>query len=292
MRTSQLEKAKNQISQFFEANSKRAYTEKALEIILSSNRDNWKIPGGKKVTDFADFLVKSLLMEKSIILKNDSANPITIFTWKSKDDLTILNGLRNGSYFSHYTAMSLHSLTEQIPKSIYLNHEHSKPISESKPSLLSQNSIDQAFSKEQRKSDDIYSFNNRKIFLLNGKYTKRLGVINRIQQDQSYSFTDLHRTLIDIAIRPSYSGGVFEVLQAYENAKNSVDPYLIKKYLDKLNYIYPYHQVIGFYLEKAGYDNKILKIFNEKINYKFYLTYNIRNPQLDERWNLYFPKGM
>lgn len=30
--------------------------------------------------------------------------------------------------------------------------------------------------------------------------------------------TDLERTLIDIAVRPAYSGGVFEVLEAFKNA--------------------------------------------------------------------------
>ena len=36
-------------------------------------------------------------------------------------------------------------------------------------------------------------------------------------------------------------------------------------YKKKMNYIYPYHQAIGFYLSKAGYDKdqlELLKNFN------------------------------
>ncbi|MBK9319187.1 MAG: hypothetical protein IPM91_10410 [Bacteroidetes bacterium] len=91
------------------------------------------------------------------------------------------------------------------------------------------------------------------------------------------AFTDLERTLIDIAIRPSYSGGVTEVLRAYELAKEKADIQKLRNYLTQMDFIYPYHQVIGFYLEKAGYSDQIQHLFASDNKYKFYLTYSIKN---------------
>ena len=62
-------------------------------------------------------------------------------------------------------------------------------------------------------------------------------------------FTNLERTLIDAAVRPVYAGGVFEVRKAYQLAKEKVSVNRLAALLQKLNYIYPYHQAIGFYLE-------------------------------------------
>ena len=119
-----------------------------------------------------------------------------------------------------------------------------------------------------------------------------MGVIPRNSKSESYKYTDLERTLIDIAIRPVYSGGVFEVLGAYKAAEKKLDPVKLESYLTQLNFIYPYHQVIGFYLEKAGYDAKTLTLFEKDQKFKFYLTYNIRSKEFSSKWNLYFPKGI
>ena len=71
-----------------------------------------------------------------------------------------------------------------------------------------------------------------------------------------------------------------------------VDPKKLESYLTELNFIYPYHQVIGFYLEKAGYGTKVLKLFEKETPFKFYLTYNIRSKEFSPKWNLYYPKGI
>lgn len=55
-----------------------------------------------------------------------------------------------------------------------------------------------------------------------------------------------------------------------------------------MHYIYPYHQALGFYLEKAGYEKQALVPFLKmKQVHKFYLTYNMRFTEFDPRWNLF-----
>ena len=69
-----------------------------------------------------------------------------------------------------------------------------------------------------------------------------------------------------------------------------------KYYLQELKaeyYLYPYQQLIGFYLEKAGYPTSQFESFKKlQSPYRFYLDYAIANPVLDNTWNIYFPKGL
>ena len=137
-----------------------------------------------------------------------------------------------------------------------------------------------------------FLFKDKKIILTNGKFTNKLGVIKRQNNNQCFDFTDLERTLIDVAVRPVYAGGVFEVIEAYNNAKGKLNVKKLVDYLDKLNYIYPYHQVIGFYLEKSGYNESVLELFRKEMKFNFYLTYDIRNKEYSEKWKLFYPKGV
>ena len=62
--------------------------------------------------------------------------------------------------------------------------------------------------------------------------------------------------------------------------------------LKKLAYVYPYHQVIGFYMQRAGYDTAQLDTLKRLgLQFDFYLTYGMRDKQLDPTWRLYLPKG-
>lgn len=64
--------------------------------------------------------------------------------------------------------------------------------------------------------------------------------------------------------------------------------------LEKLNYIYPYHQAIGFYLDKAGYyEDSALKLLQKfGLKYDFYLAHQIDDVDYSKEWRLYFPKGL
>lgn len=239
------------------------------------------------------FLMKKGDLIETTIRSIDSSDTV-VYTWRSTDEMTILPGLMNNSYYAFYTSLFLHQLTLQIPKTYYLNFERSKQsvVNKTQQPVLTQENIDAAFSKPQRKSARQYFYKDKKIIVTNGRFTNELGVIAINNSEQSYRFTDLERTLIDITIRPSYSGGVTEVLKAYELAREKVDIQKLKSYLTEMNFIYPYHQVIGFYLEKAGYSTEIQKLFYGDKKYKFYLTYSIKNPMHSTKWNLVYPSGM
>jgi predicted transcriptional regulator of viral defense system len=290
-RKNQLDANLHIIEDYFERLYVKSFTEKKLRELFENNRFNCEIPNNKSFRHVLNYLLnKKFIIENNII--SDNNENTSIYSWKNSDELTIIAGLKNQSYYSYYTAMYIHQLSLQIPKTIYLNFEHSKPKHHFNNDELSQESIDKAFEKEQRKSSNIYQYMDKKIILTNGKYTGRLGVIDYHKKERYIQYTDIERTLIDIAIRPVYAGGVFEVLNAYKKAKGTIDISKLVYYLNKLAYLYPYHQAIGFYLEKSEYsDYEINLLASKAMNYKFYLTYNIRNKEFSKRWQLFYPKG-
>lgn len=105
--------------------------------------------------------------------------------------------------------------------------------------------------------------------------------------------TKLERTLIDITVRPAYAGGVHSVLGVFKSAKNRTCISTLIATLKKLNHLYPYHQAIGFYMERAGYDRagyKKLRSLGLKVD--FYLAHDLGDAKYDSGWRLYYPKGL
>lgn len=138
-----------------------------------------------------------------------------------------------------------------------------------------------------------------KVCLLNSKHTGYAGVEERAvrlpeeKEAIQLRLTDVERTLIDIAVRPFYAGGIAEVQKAYRRAVGRASVNRIAGVLRNLGYVYPYHQAIGCYLESAGYDKKAVDLFYERFEYDFdfYLSYGMKETEYVPRWRIHVPKG-
>ncbi len=137
-------------------------------------------------------------------------------------------------------------------------------------------------------------FQDGQITVLNGKSTARLGVTKmESPSGGAIEVTNIERTLIDLSVRPVYGGGVGNVLAAYQRAKERVSVKALLATLKRLDYVYPYHQAIGFYMERAGFDAPSChKLCRLGLKFDFYLCHNIRNKAYDGFWRLYYPKGV
>jgi len=290
MAKSRFQISKKDIIAEFDNSGKNVFAYLDISTILEKNRGSWRLPVSLTTREF----IKLLLLYTKI-KKVDFDFPIrrvTRFTWGDASALSLALSLENSSYLTHYTATFLHNLTEQVPKTVYVNFEQSgKARSDN---VLLQSGIDRAFSSPARISSNTAIFEDYKICMLNGQFTNRLGVTEIVtDENENLQVTDIERTLIDIAVRPSYAGGLYEVLNAYRKAQGKVSINKLSAMLRKLNYLYPYHQAIGFYLDKAGVYKEtqieLLKQFDFK--YDFYLTHQMKEREYSKEWRLYYPRG-
>jgi hypothetical protein len=188
--------------------------------------------------------------------------------------------------------MALHALSDPGEQVVYVNQEQSaKPAP---TGSLTQSAIDRAFQNRARASQYIFRHGSTKFVLLSGKQSGNLGVIPMPDETGTpYPTTHLERTLIDITVRPAYAGGVAAVLEAYRQAHRRLSIPTLVDTLARLDYVYPFHQAIGFYLERAGTtQEETAPLRALGLEYDFYLVNQIEKAARDATWRIYYPREL
>ena len=261
-----------------------------LASVLLQNRRSWHLADHTTLSAFISFLEKHGDLKVHKFRSKTYGQQITRYSLGKASPLELAISIRKRAYLCHATAVTLHGLAKLSPKTIYLNVEQSpKPSSQGS---LTQDGIDRAFSGKQRQSNLIYDYNDVSVIMISGKNTNRLGV-EEISGPASepLQVTNLERTLIDIVVRPAYAGGTSQVLKTYRAAKDRVSIDRILAILKKLDYVYPYHQSIGFLMQKTGYPEKsCAKLSALGLSHDFYLAHGLQQPEYSKNWRLFYPK--
>lgn len=281
----------NDVLSILEKSNQKIYKSADLSDIFSDLMDQGKLPKGLSVANFINKILDNTdLREVNLPFPNRTEKRYVL------NDYSIYGlaiSLRKGAYFSHLSAAYLNGFLSESPREIYINYEQTpKPLP--KQTLVQEN-IDKAYKNSPRETKTKVNFENYAISILNGKYTNQLGVINiPTPQGEILRVTDVNRTLIDLVVRPIYSGGVANVIRIYKKASNSLSIPKLIDLLSKLKYIYPYHQNLGFYLERTGvFKKKDLECIKKiGIEYEFYLTHDIQKLKYSSEWHIYYPEEL
>ena len=292
--TRKLDTAIPAITTYLDSQSQRVFQRRELAQIVGTHAEQWQVPTSLSTRKCLERLTRQESPLKQVTLASEHYQPMIRYVWREASPYTLALSIKPGAYLCHGSAVFLHGLNDQLPRTIYVNKEQSE-----KPSptgQLSQEAIDRAFIHPQRRSRYVFVWGDTSIVVLSGKHTQRLEV-GTVEgpNGETLEATTIARTLVDIAVRPDYAGGVYQVLAAYEGARERVNINALFAILKKLNYRYPYHQVVGFYLTRAGYDpDKVARLKSLGLHFDFYLDYAIpeKNRIYDPEWRLFFPKGL
>lgn len=291
-RATRVAEGRARLVRFLDGVPQRVYSRQELLRLFHDHAPEWQLLSRVTPSNFIDYLQSELGMEQVVLLGETHSQKFTRYLWREPSVLEVAGSLRSTAYLSHASAVYVHGLSDQIPRTLYVNYEQSpKP----RPSGgLTQAGIDRAFRGKQRESTFAFDYRDYQFILLSGKNSRNLEVSRvPLPEGGSVRVTSLERTLIDITVRPNYSGGVFQVLDAYRGARDQVSVGRLVATLKKLDYIYPYHQAIGFFMERAGFEARQLSRLREiGMEYDFFLAHQLQDLQYDRSWRIHYPAGL
>jgi len=294
MNKARVQIAKPDIVKLFNEHPTKVWRQSDIAKILTEHREFWRLAQSTTTTEFIKFLTTSASLSQ-IVFPFQKPYPREIrYLWGDVRLQDVMLTLKPHCHFSHYTAVQMHGLTEQVPKTTYLNFE--QPLPSNSTGELNQKSIDAAFKRRVRTTNYVAETEQFRVCLLNGKNTGYLGVEEHEVRTEGRPgrnrLTSIERTLIDIAVRPVYSGGVFEVLKAYRLARDKISVNKLAAMLHQLKFIYPYHQVVGFYLDRAGFKSTLLDLLRRfPMKFDFYLEHQMKQTEYVQAWRLHVPQG-
>ncbi|MDO8749409.1 MAG: hypothetical protein Q7J72_09905 [Candidatus Omnitrophota bacterium] len=262
MKISKFETKLDVIKNYFKQAKKSIFTFTEIVNILEDKRLEWDLPNTMTAFKFLELLLKRTDLKKTSIKFPN--REYSLFSWGDVSVWVYCLSFIKNLYYTHRTALYIHKLINDPPDKIYVNFEQRRSSASNYSSSLSQGRIDFAFSRTQRVTTNIANFKEYKVYLLNGQNTNMCGVIEAYFNQNKVLVTNLERTLIDIVVRPSYTNGILEILNCYKLAKEGISIENLIRTLKKLAFVYPYHQAIGFLLEKSGVynQNEISKLKN------------------------------
>ncbi len=235
---------------------------------------------------------------------SDYTNQIYVFFPSQHNIFTISKVFGKDAYFSHHAAIYLNQLTKDRSNTIYLKNTFKNKTNLIERSDFKQKSVDVAFSKPMRKSNKInyiwWNDTDYKIVIIEGVSLNKKGIKMLAygnNKDLFIPYSDIERTLIDAVIRPTYSGGMDSIVEAFFAAKEIIDIRKMALYLNELNLNYPYERNVALYMKKAGYNQLEINFFLNNINltkvtYDFYLDYQIIKKVYDSELQIYYPLNL
>ena len=286
-----LDRLSEKILAFFGACQRSVFSKQHIADVLHEDTDlAWSLLG-VSLPRIVSFLVANGVVQE-ITLGSPAGTLVTRYARSHASPFEVAQSLADDCYLCHESALYLNGLADAPSPIIYINQEQTpKP----RPSgRISQETIDRAFRSPQRRSKREYTYGRHRILVLNGKQTGNLGTgMLTGDSGEHLRATLLERTLIDVVVRPEYAGGPARILEAYRRSVPRLAVEQLATILRALDHVYPYHQVIGFYLERAGVPGDRLKPLRELgLNFDFYLAYGMSSPEYDAAWRVFFPKAL
>jgi len=278
----------------FDAMRHRALRLGEIVAVFKANGAKWRLADYTTPSDFVQWLIDQGLLKRLPL--DTGGKPADVHVWRQASDheIALAMGPREKTYLGYFVAAAMHDLTVQVPKVIHVCIEQSPKAASDIP--ITQEMIDTSYAKPPRESRLVATLpSGNRVQIVNAVHSGGIGVVPLAMPGVApgpLRATDIERTLIDLAIRPHYAGGVFEVLDMYRRAVGRVSANRLRSHLVRLGYRYPYHQVVGFLLENAGADATALApLASLPQTFDLPLAHGLQRAGYSSRWRVWYPEG-
>ncbi|MDN5076760.1 hypothetical protein PJV89_01010 [Aliarcobacter butzleri] len=188
--------------------------------------------------------------------------------------------LEKNGFFSMFTSLNIQGLTNFRDNFIFISKERMKRVN-FKSKDITQEAIDKAFTNKPRRTKAYATIYNYNIVILESNNTQEIGIIKY----KGYKISSINRVFVEIISNIQYSKTPDDVIYEFKNLKDKLDINEIFNIIEKFDFVYPYYQLAGYYLEKIGFlKEELSKFFNKKTDLIFYTIKNKEKYTLDEYW--------
>ncbi len=262
---------------------KKLYSLKDLHLFLNRLKMERLIAQDVSSRRFFDLLQNSLNL-KTYSVSSEKINKVRYSLYCDINIYDFVNTFEKQGFFSMTTALNIQKLSDQKNNFIFYSKELS-PKNYSPNSQFSQKDIDQAYQKEYRFTRSIASYEDKYIIYLTPKNTNHFEVI----EYGDYAVSSVHRAFVEMIMNVQYFKGFGTVIKIFEPLKNKLEPQRVFDVVKSFDSIYIYYQLVGFSLNKIGFDKKNLDLFKQHVSeLKFYIEKNKRDYSFDNYWNIYY----
>ena len=192
------------------------------------------------------------------------------------------SSLENKSFFPMFTSLNIQGLSNYRSNFVFISKER-KERNNFASRILTQDAIDKAFASSPRRTKAHDVINGYNVVSLESNNTGSIGIIDY----NGYKVSSINRALVEIISNIHYFVSPDNVISEFKAIKDKLNINEIFKIIEKFDFIYPYYQLAGYYLEKIGFTkNELIKFYSKKSELIFYTIKNKEEYKLDTYWNI------
>ena len=257
-------------------------SQEQLKEILQQLKDKSLVSSSLSFNSFLLKLIDEGLTQKSVTIRGHVK---TRYTFNQDFNIyNFCNSLEKNSFFSMSTALNLQGLSDFRKDYIFVSKERTTRMKQENITLNQEN-IDNAFSKKPRRTNAYDKIDNKVVVFLEANNSDSFGII----EYDGYRVSSVNRAFVEMITNIHYFQSSQNLIQVFKHTKNSIDIDKIYIIIEKFDFIYPYFQLAGFYLEKIGFfKEELTKFYQKKSDLNFYTEKNKNNYEFDKYWRVYF----
>ncbi|RLA80207.1 MAG: hypothetical protein DRG78_11420 [Epsilonproteobacteria bacterium] len=260
--------------------TQKAYSQKELAVVLEYIKEKRLIAQDTQSRVFFNTLLDQLQL-KTYSIASERINKER-YSLQVLSKFGFISSLEKDSFLSMSSALNIQGLSLYRDDFIF----YSKELNDRGAHLeddLSQEEIDIAFKRPYRITKNIAKYKGKNIVYLTPKNTRHCEVIDF----NGFQVSSINRALVEMIVNVQYFRTFNDIIKCFIPIKDKLSINKVFHVLLSFDFIYPYFQLLGFALERIGFNKDDLNIFKEQVsNLIFYTDKNQSKYIFNDYWKI------